>query len=53
MPYLTSRLVIARPVSNTAPGRRVNRQVSPPSGVVPRSVARSGTSWSVLPGVLE
>jgi hypothetical protein len=53
MPYLTSREVIGRPVSNRTPSRSVKVQVRPPSGVVPMSVARSGTSSSVRPGAEE
>jgi hypothetical protein len=53
MPYLTSREVIGWPVSNRTPSRRVKVQVVPPSGVVPRSVARSGTSSAVRPGSEE
>jgi hypothetical protein len=53
MPYFTSREVIGAPVSNRTPSRRVNVQVRPPSGVVPRSVARSGTSSPVRPGSAE
>jgi hypothetical protein len=53
MPYLMSAEVIGLPVSKSTPTRRVNVQVRPPSWVVPRSVARSGTSWSVRPGSEE
>ena len=53
MPYFTSREVIGWPVSNRTPSRRVKVQVVPPSGVVPRSVARSATSSSVRPGSEE
>ena len=53
MPYFTSREVIGWPVSNRTPSRSVKVQVVPPSGVVPRSVARSGTSSSVRPGSEE
>jgi hypothetical protein len=53
MPYLTSFDVMGSPFSKRTPSRRVNVQVLPPSSVVPRSVARSGTSSPVAPGSVE
>jgi hypothetical protein len=53
MPYFTSRDVIGRPLSKRTPSRRVKVQLRPSSEGVPRSVARSGTSWSVFPGSEE
>ena len=49
-PYFTSSQVTFEPSCHFALSTIVNFHVLPPSDIVPRSVARSGTSLVLAPG---